>query len=791
MSNHTVAELLAWMEGKSKTYGWDALVTYDKRKTNALLHQQYVEKFDQDSYIPLISTTLAASGYTTYHLYGLKLSVPKLSFQKADLQTSKADLTLDMVGGTILSRLKVPGTVERIDRLQQVSPMGSPQLTMTLPLDITPGTVNQQNVTLDISKGEEFRANFVVGDFDKELIGSMFKVMFQALTPAQKTFSLGGICGELNDELTPESFQLRTLAAPLADPGEKVKGDGAVVMFITFKGGRPGDIPPKPDPNDPKGFRYLLPKDERGEIYTGAMLLSNRVLFDKVIGGGLVKRLGNDTQFKPYDGVNDLAWSLRSISGSIPVPGFQYSYQTGGYPQTLVELHNPRFSFLFDTDLTVDRDQGGLMLSWNKRNSARGTVWFKDTVPPYEQSHLFTVYFAHQYKQHFDAVVDRSNGVVEFTRNPVSPFDFETSITVDFPNKGEHLSNLHAAVRDRVHSLVDRAFANFEIPSVDTFLARNLLFPSTHAFQLTQAHVTGDLFLFGHIDPVRTSAVISPAQLMIEAGKQQQFNIVGGGAGGLSVLWSVRDTAGETLDVGSISAKGLYTAPAASALENGSVTVLVTAEGTLDGKPIKISALVSVVDNTIAVNPSYQVLSPLQAIKLTAETLDGSPPVWVGDKLKPDPDNPHHRIYTAAARDTTQSFIIETIKVASPGGVQKAITLLIETFPSELTLRISESSDPDTGEVKLEVLADNEILDPVEYGYVLKLLHGGGHLDATTGVYKAPNSTQASFAIITVEIGQGIAGWRGFLVIPLPLNTFYVPSEPFDKDQALKAWHAM
>lgn len=790
MSNHTVAELLAWMDGKSKTYGWDALVTYDKRKANELLHQQYVERFDQDSYIPLISTTLPASTYTTHHLHGLKLSVPKLSFQNADLKTSRADLTLDMVGGTIISRLKAPGILERVDRLQQVLPVGGPQLTMTLSLDVTPGTVNQQNVTMDISKGEDFRANFVIGELDQKAIGSMFKVMFQALTPAQKTFSLGSMSGELNDVLTPESFQLRTLAAPLADRrAEANYGDGAVMMFITFKGGRAGSIPPTPDPNDPNGFRYLIPKDDGGELYTGSMLLSNRVLFDKVIGGGLIKRLGHDTQFKAYDGTSDYAWSLRTVSGSIPMPDFDYRYRTGGYAQCLVELQDPRFHFHFYTDLTVERDKGGLLLSWGRRNSAQGRVSFKDTVPPYEQSHLVDFHFTHDYRQHFDAVVDNSSGLVFFTRNPVVPFDFETRSSRDFPNVGEHLPLLKVAVSNKIHALVDAAFSQFEMPSVDTFLTRNLLFPGTNALQLTNAYVPGDLALFGHIDPVRTSAFITPSQLLIEAGRQQQFQIVGGGTGQPSVLWSVRDTDGDTVDVGNISAKGLYTAPAASLLGNGYVTVLVTADGTLDGKPIKASALVSVVDSAVAVNPSYQVLSPQQAVKLTAQTLDGSAPEWVGEKLKPDPDNPHHRIYTAAPRDSTQSFIIETIKVNSPGGAPKAITLLIESFPSELTLRVSDSSDPETGEVKLEVLVDGEILDPVEYEYVLKLLHGGGHLDAATGVYKEPNSTQASFAIVTVEIGKGVSGYRGFIVLPLPFNTFFEPSELFDEKHASKVLH--
>lgn len=214
MANYTVQELLAWMEGKSKTYGWDAIVAYDRRKTNMLLHQQYVERFNSESYIPSITVGLSSSVYTTEYLYGLKLSVPKLSFASANLSSSRADLTMDMVGGLIVSKLVAPGIPERVDSIKQVLPLGGPQLTMTLPLENTPGTVNERQVTLDISKGENFRANFVIGDLAQETLGLMFKTLFQSLTPQQKTFSLGSLSGELNDVLTPESFQIRTMVSP-------------------------------------------------------------------------------------------------------------------------------------------------------------------------------------------------------------------------------------------------------------------------------------------------------------------------------------------------------------------------------------------------------------------------------------------------------------------------------------------------------------------------------------------------------------------------------------------------
>lgn len=783
MSNHTVAELLAWMDGKSKTYGWDALVTYDQRKTNDLLHQQYIERFNEDSYLPLITVGLPSSGYSTEYLYGLKLSVPKLSFQNADLQSSKADLTMDMVGGLIISRLKPPGIPERLDRIQQVLPLGGPQLTMTLPLESTPGTVNKGQVTLDISKGDNFRANFVIGDLDQQEIGARFKVMFQRLNDEQKVFSLGSLYGESNDVLTPERFQTRTLAAPLANRrGEANYGDGAVVMFITFKGGRAGNIPPKPNPDDPNGFRYLIPKDEGGEKYTGSMLLSNRVLFDKVIGGGLAMSLGHDTKFKEYDGASDIVWSLSAVSGSIPVPDFDYRHQTGGYAACLVELFDPNFRFAFGSDrLKIARHHSGLLLTWSGANFAQGRVSFKDVRPPYEQSFLADFIFRHGYEQHFDPVVDKNSGVVNFIRSPVSPFEFGIESTKLFPNDDEHLANLKDAVSERIVQLVDAAFKQVEMPSVDTFLARNLLFPGTNTFQLSQAHVPGDLALFGHIDPVRTSMVVTPAQSLMEAGTQQQFQVAGGGVGLPSLLWSVRDTEGEIVDVGTISPAGRYIAPPASSLGKGYASVLVTAEGVLDGKPVKASALVSIIDSTIAVNPIFQVAAPLQELKLTAETLDGTAPEWEGDTLSPDPDNPHHRIYKAGPRDSTQAFTLDTVRVRAAGGTAKTVKLLIPNFPVGLAIRVDDSSDPGAGEVRLQVLVDGEVLDPEETPYTLKHLDGGGHLDATTGIYKEPASTQTSFAIITVEIGRGTFGHYGFIVLPLPLKTYSDRPERFNE----------
>lgn len=797
MSNYTVSELLAWMDGKSKTYGWDALVVYDRRKTNMLLHQQYVERFNSDSTISPLTIGLPSSEYTTEYLHGLKLGVPKLSFANANLQSSKADLTMDMVGGLIVSVLKAAGVPERVVSIKQVLPLGGPQLTMTLPLESTPGTVTEGKVTLDISKGEDIRANFVIGDFAQKAVGLMFKVIFQSLDPEKKVFSLGTLNGELNDVLTPQSFQVRTMASPLGDrKGDVDYGNGGVLMFITFKGGFTGSIPPTPDPGNPYGFRYLIPKDEAGNIYTGAMLLSNRVFFDRVIGEGLKKRLGNETEFEAYSGNSNEFWHLTAKSGSISVPDFRFQNQAGPPASCKLTLLAPIFRFFFawgGQSLSVNRSHNGLLLSWGGANASQGRVQFFDHQgsPPRDRDYFITLRFPYSYKQNFKAVVDKRTGVIDFQRDPESRFVSEVSASHWFPNQEEHLALLKVAVNDTLVPVVDASFRCLELPSVNTLLARNLLFSGTDAFQLTDAYVPGDLALFGHIDPVRTSMTLTPSQSLIEAGKTQQFEVSGDGVSNL--LWSVQDTDGDTVDIGTISPAGLYRAPSVSALGKGYVTVLVTAEGRQNNKAVKASALVSIIDSTIAVNPVFQVLAAGEATRLSADTIDGSAPEWTllqpeqGATLTPHKDNPHHRLYTAGPKGSS-AFTLDEVQVKAVGGAPKRVKVLTPNRPTTLTLRVADSSNPASGEVQLQVLVDDEVVDPEVNPYTLTLLDGGGELDARVGIYKEPNSKQTSFAIITVAIGSGTFGHYGFLVLPLPLGTYSAIPEIFNEDNPSAAW---
>ncbi|WP_274643770.1 hypothetical protein [Pseudomonas serbica] len=828
MSNYTVAELLGWMDGKSQTHGWDAVVSYDQRKTNELLHQLYVERFSSDKgYIPPITRTLDPTGNERSELYGLRLSVPKLSFDNAsiDFTNSKADLTMDMVGGAIVTRVVLSGIPSRIDRIQELLPLGGPQLSMTLPLENTPGSVSGERlVTLDISKGENFKANFVVSGMDQITIGNQFKLMFEKLDDDLKVFPLGRLGPESNEALTPESFEIRTLKAPvIAGRADVNPGAGAVMMFITLAGGKPGEVPPKPNPDNPNGFRYLIPKDEVGEKFTGSMLLSSRVLFDKVIRPYAIESIGHGIDFSPYNGAADLAWALTANTGSIPVPGFEYDYNI--FHTSICKANNSetlRIDFRLgtgDTPLTLRVESRRPVLLWRTTTQQFGfrlRTWFP-LHPEIEPQPLVTngrIRLTTVYKVYYDVKLDEKDGVVSFERIAVPRLILKASEhgwLLDIFDK-EKYEKFDAHLYNSYYPHLNKLLQHVPVPNIDTFLIRNLLFGNykdpnfTQALHLSRASVPGDLFLMGEIDPLRTSMGITADQSLVEIGKTLQFKVLGRGADVPTVLWSVSDPDGTEVNVGTISPQGLYQAPVE--LKVNQLSVLVKAEGSLDNKPVTALAMISVMKSTIAVNPIFQVTAPVTLgkpedyyLKLTAETIDGSAPKWEllpstsGSYLIPDPqdkDNPCTRMYVQGPKNT-DPFIIDTIEVNASGGAPKQIKILFHSYTSTLYLEDDKTIEPSTGKIQLRVKME-EGDDPDDFTLALLESGGaGGALDIQSGVsaiYKEPASLQNSFAIVTAQWGSGSRGYYGFIVLPLPLSTYSQAPAMFDENNPSAVWQS-
>jgi hypothetical protein len=781
MSKRPLAELVNYMQGKSLTYGWDAVSLYDQRKANELLFQQYVQRFNSGSYIePMKMVAEWGDGSYKEHIYNLKLSAPRLSFESADpSEGARARLTMDMVGGMIVST-NSSGGATHVSKMQQLLPIGGPQLWMDQ--RVTKGTVSGPgDVVIDLKNADRFMANFVVGDLTQADVGRRFQEYFEKeLTPEQKQFPLGRLTGDLNDVLTPKNFEIRTMKSdPLAVMGDEAYGDGAVMMFITLRDGTDGRT--FPNANSP----YLIPADGNGAKYTGAMLLSSRVLFDKIMRGPAIADIGNGINFAPYDGGSDLAFALKGTTGGIS-QDYKYEYEVwyGG---------NHTGNFYFSTPIRHDfkQDAGGSPLTiraggeriefvWNKHYKTlfrREIKYFSPWDSDKDDSGFMD--FICNYAVHFDIKLNRETGLVSFDRNNSSSIfnltiggaDGLEDVISQFPNMRPRIEEFF---KPKIIALLN----NLTAPTIDTFLARNLLFPGQNALQLSDAFVPGDLALFGQIDPLRTSTALAPMNSTIEAGSKLQFTLSPMPS---NVQWSVKDVDGNLAQPGVISSTGEYTAPAAGVLDEGFVAALVTAKGTLNGQPVESSALVSVVHHSIKANPMYVACDPGRTEILEAESLKGErlewkilTPQW-GSTLKPVEGNPNRYLYEAGKNiDPDMPFPVDKIEIKTTVNnvtTYAYVHILIRGTTIGTPMHLSEASDPSTGTVQFELRGKNGPIDPELVTWTL--LHGPGNFNDKTGVYTEPSvMVPGSFVVVLGTVPGPFVDTHAVAAVPLPLTKY-------------------
>jgi len=278
----------------------------------------------------------------------------------------------------------------------------------------------------------------------------------------------------------------------------------------------------------------------------------------------------------------------------------------------------------------------------------------------------------------------------------------------------------------------------------------------------------GDLYLPGHLDPMRTTFEVTPLEEVIDAGSQQQFSTSMPVDG---VVWSIRGSAGDT-DIGTIDAKGLYKAPASSAVPEGHKRVIVTATGKVDGKDVMSSAMVTTLTSTISVAPIFQVCDPTKPVELTAEALQGVVPTW---SLKEDKGGTlsvatgNACTYTPSA-DHDEPVFIETILVKNPttNSVTEAQMLVVNVQRLDEYVFISEDSKPETGVIQLNICDRSGPVTPDVHEAKCTLLYGPGTL-SQSGVYEAPAGA-TGFAVILIQVEGDRFDTNGILILPLPMD---------------------
>lgn len=268
MASNSIADIVEQMKQGSITWGWGAVCAFNRERLNRVLQQQWLDKYNGSNYLPAFSGTMDLN--TTGTEYGVMKNIllgkPLLSFEPARLDTSRAKLTLSILGGNFSVHEKSIGLLYEFD----VTEAHGYTLTVELDLSLIVGMVDRLGrVTLDLSKGTRFSCNLVAPSDSQSKLGEYFDQRFKALPPERQVYVLGILDLKGGSDLTPTNFIVLTQRAPGAEvAGAKNAADGAVVVMVKLRGSaHGGDIPA------PERFPYLIP-DDSDQDYSATIVLA-------------------------------------------------------------------------------------------------------------------------------------------------------------------------------------------------------------------------------------------------------------------------------------------------------------------------------------------------------------------------------------------------------------------------------------------------------------------------------------------------------------------------------------
>ncbi|MFW0759485.1 hypothetical protein ACN1C3_33030 [Pseudomonas sp. H11T01] len=782
---YSLAELTNRMQGKSITRGWDAVVFMNRAKVNSLLEQQYITRFNKDSFMKRIfgAPAMTPDGKESLELSGLILSQPRLSFQKASLRDSRVTATMDIVSGTISYVRKgtnqLPGAILYS---YVVSAHQGYTVTMDINLAASKGTVNEQGqVIVDIGDGYNCRCNLVNEDKSQELLGDFFKALFLEQKPEDRVYTLGMLDLRDVDLLAPRSFKIRTMAT---DEG-KIRtsddyGEGAVVLLVRTKGNpKEGDDPAE------GALDYLIPndRDPQGKpIYSGSLVLASRVVFDWYFQYQIQNKIAQGLRFDRGAESNYIARRLYATSGEIEWGGFYRKYDERPGAQHKELSNNGPVGYKFynvvpEEGFRVFASEGALSVSCSGLQYLKFMIrhwrWIGETTHDYfnfnVRSHVDYI---------FSPVVDPTSGKVTFEARSQNPS--EVSVNIDYSELGRH--DVPSDIQDDVRAVynseaekVVRLFNDsaikdsFDIPEINVLAISNLLFPERNALQLTQARLPGDLALFGHIDPKETTFTLDPLLPVIKAGEKQTFTIRQLGIKTANVTWSVRSVDG-TRAAGTID-NGEYTAPAIQLLEGTAVRNVVAATYTdpATAKEVTASALVTVVMAGVVVTPSMSLIDmsdreksvTLKATSLGAGSLKWTPRGSLGTLVPKG----NEATYTAPETDlpdgTLQAVLFD---VENTGTGEKAVaTVLLRQ--GNFAMNIAPAIHPGLRPNGSALLKAPSNVRPDQLKW--EVVAGGGRIDPRTGVFTAPATLSVPYSVVKVSHEGEFFDTLGYSIIHL------------------------
>ncbi|SDA87172.1 hypothetical protein SAMN03159443_03949 [Pseudomonas sp. NFACC15-1] len=780
MTTYSLNELTNRMNGKSVTLGWDAVVFMNRAKVNSLLEQQYITRFNRDSFLKRIfgAPSMVPDDSEYLEMSGLILSHPRLSFEKASLRNSRATATMDIVSGTVSYVRKGSGQVPgAILYSYVVSVNQGYTLTMDIDLTASRGTVNEQGrVIVDIGDGYNCRCNLVNEDRAQETLGNFFKSLFLEQKPEDRIYELGMLDLRDVDLLAPRSFLIRTMAT---DEGKNRAsddyGEGAVVVFVRTKG-NPNE---GGDPNE-LAVDYLIPNDRHPTtgkaLYSGSLILASRVVFDWYVREAIERQIGGNLRLRASDS-NHLARKLSAVAGGFDLPGFEIVLGEDLTSKTTLRNHGPLSFNLADPDpdkalqvFSNDENnlevalQGGRLLPMHYRH----WVWLIE-----DQNRYWDAIATATVKLTFAPVFSSQLNYVTFESDAESIVRFNgdwdpEEFLVKFSDRFKIFERLDAHLRPSFLDIL-KVFRSLDLPGLNVLAISNLLFPERNALQLTEARLPGDLLMVGHIDPKETTFTLDPLLPVIKAGDKQTFEIRQLSYRHSNVQWSVRSVDGSRA-LGVISNNGEYEAPDVHLLDGSAIRNVVTATYTDPdtGKEVTASALVVVVLTSVVVTPSMSLIpmSDRRDVRLKATSLGAGPFRWTPrSNVGSLQVNGAEAVYTPPSSDLldgTLKAVLIDVEDTSTGEKTVATVLLRQ---GNFALNMSPTLHPGLRPNGTALLSPPSPHRPEQFTW--EVVAGEGSINGQTGLFTAPSTITQPYSVVKISHSDEFFDHFGYSIIHL------------------------
>lgn len=777
-------ELLRWLKERPRTYGWDALLVYDRTRANRLLMQEYIARFNSERYLPPVTQLHEhVEGTHWEYIYEYLLTSPRLSFEDSSIGNSKANLTMHVMGGMQLTIEKPQHQARRITKVEVIDALQGPKLIGKIHLsDAEGGVTTSGKVEINLRDALELELTNADTPAMRSMGGKYFQHLFDNLPPEKQRFTLSELGPvEENDFLDPKSFMIRVFSRRGGTNRASPEwGEGAVLVFAHGK-----TVPPSIGPISEEGWLYPIPVGDSVTLLVGIHFLLRRLIErgvrDIAYDGECLISYDNDANPAASPGALHVTWG-RTWRDFKFAPYLKWD---AGWMMLTLPLCNPDFEDPGAFD--VIPGDNSITVEWRGSTGNKAGSEGKIDAIMYEEDpdysfHPRRIWFNLSYNLKrtytFELLADGRLALVEDEAKRVHVVTDELlrwDERLSYNDVWLCMAHNHPYMIDTIEDAFDTALSY--IGEVDLFRLNSLLFRSEDVLQLRAGHLPMDLAVFGDLALRDTAFAIEPQEVLVVAGGETQLK------GPAGAVWSVEPVEGYNDGTGIISQNGLFSAPPADAIARHYTMVL--ARATLQGHTS--TALIRVLKREIVCNPNVVVVGMGgQKVKFSAGALDEAVLQWdvtsgSGGRLEeipldnPVPYEPGDHFYISGPQLETPSdpapgdFIaIDEVIVTHPR-TQVTQTSYVVTLLAPTMGHVRPAPQSMTPEqVQLQLMGSGEEpMEEVAWSIVL----GSGAVSAT-GLYTADPDAPLKFAVIQGYKKYpfpGVPVFSSYILLTVPL----------------------